>query len=243
MTRQVFALGAVFILASACGGYSTRSQGDGEPAAGKGGETATGGASNGGSASGGVSGSGSSSGGVSGSGGEPPECSSFKDCPVMGAPCTPCPDGSLRCAGYQCVRGVCLPGSVQCPECQGDSECPVPPLQCGTCADGAESCPLPVCYEGECTVGWSGGCPGVLPCANLACGASCNPCTFPDCPPPEVLHFCNWKGECEPEPGRCGEQCDGTSDCPPPPPSCGDCPGDTCLAAACVNGVCEFVCH
>jgi hypothetical protein len=58
-----------------------------------------------------------------------------------------------------------------------------------------------------------------------------------------VANFCNWKGECTPEPGSCGARCESPADCPPPPPSCGDCPADTCLAVACVEGACEFVCR
>jgi hypothetical protein len=259
-------------LAGACGGQSTLSERDDEPAAGEAGETGNGGASNGGT----------SSGGVSGGGFEPcagkecgapcsvcppdapcdpiamfcdsrgtcttalPQCSrdclSANDCPAFEGTCLSCPGDSIVCPQMECVRGSCLPGSVACPECQEDSECPVPPLQCGTCADGTASCPMPVCYQGQCTVGWSGGCVGSLPCAELVCGASCNPCTRPECPPLEVPHFCNRQGECATEPG-CGRECTAATDCPPPPPSCGDCPIDTCLATACVNGACEFVCR
>jgi len=261
-------------LAGACGGQSTLTEGDGEPAAGEAGETGNGGSSSGGSPS---------SGGVSGGGVDPcagkecgapcstcppnapcdpiatycdgkgtctaqfPDCSiecfSRNDCEDFDIACLQCPDGSSVCPQVECVRGTCVMVPGVCPECGQDADCPVPPLECGTCADGTMSCPTGVCWEGACSVGWSGGCLGDMPCLELVCGAPCNPCTLPDCPPLAVPHFCNAKGECAPEPLGCFGSCKRSTDCPPPPPSCGDCPIDTCLAVACVNGACEFVCR
>jgi len=173
----------------------------------------------------------------------PNECASARDCPEIDVACLSCPDGSSVCPQIECARGVCLPSSVTCPECAEDSECPAPPLQCKTCADGSMSCPKGTCYRGTCGVSWTGGCVDFGPCIELACGAACNPCTLPECPPLEAPHFCNWKGVCAPEPGGCGEQCKSASDCPPPPPSCGACPADTCLGEACVNETCVLVCR
>jgi hypothetical protein len=149
----------------------------------------------------------------------------------------------MVCSQIECVRGTCMPGSVVCPECQEDADCPMLQLACTTCASGTTSCPTPLCWQGVCSLGWSGECAGITPCANLQCGAPCNPCNLPECPPLELPHFCNAKGDCATEPLGCFGSCKSSTDCPPPPPTCGDCPIETCLAEACVNGACEWVCR
>jgi hypothetical protein len=285
----------LLVVAGACGGQSTLTEGDGGSVAGEAGETGNGGASSGGAANGGLPSAGVSGGGTGGGGtingcvpfdgqsepcvgkqcGEacfckcPPqstcdpvptycdsngfcgavfpscsaECLSAHDCANFDVACEVCPDGSLLCTSVECVRGTCVPVPGVCPECRQDADCPVPPLECSTCADGTMSCPTAECFQGACSVGWSGGCAGKTPCAELECGAPCDPCTLPMCPPLEIPHFCNAKGECATEALGCFGMCERSTDCPPPPPSCGDCPIDTCLASACVNGTCELVCR
>lgn len=179
---------------------------------------------------------------------QPQQCQDSGDCPDVGAPCEPCPDGSFACPGVDCIGGQCVFSGSSCQgqQCKDAGDCPAVGAPCQLCNDGSYACPWTDCVNGVCVGGFPG-CPGFEPCDGKACGDPCTQCppNDPGCAETSVLKFCDQNGSCQPNFPTCGgnNQCQSEKDCAVIT-VCIPCPGTPggCAQPACVNGKCDLVC-
>lgn len=82
------------------------------------------------------------------------QCRTDSDCPMVGAPCEQCPDGSWSCPTSACVNGLCTGSWPRCDHlppdpsgCTSDAQCNVTD-SCKACSNGA--CASGVCTGGVC---------------------------------------------------------------------------------------------
>jgi hypothetical protein len=222
--RQYFTLGAVAMIAVACGGVSSIGDGkgnvDGKDGGGSGGETVS-------------TGGGSSSGAQTGSGGD---VGKGGDVGQGGA-------GGLIGTGAAPGAG----GNVGA-QCKSAAECAAPQY-CAICPGGITSCASADCIGGKCEVvppgcpvGGSGGAGGFAG----GSGGSCAPefCPIQD---PKGKPCCmSGIGPCGMDYGQgcvssVGVQCVTDKDCPIPPVPCKPCPDGSCAQALtqCVKNQCQ----
>lgn len=239
--RHLFGLGAVALVAIACGGTSSIGEGrGGANDAGTGGSASSGG----GSGSGGDS-PGSGGGGSAG-------CKSPGDCAVPEI-CKQCADGSTQCAEAACVNGQC---STVFPACGGGggsactvgSDCVQYGAPCTVCPGGTPACPKVECVNGEC-VGSMPSCSGYV---DAGVAPQCR--TAAECAVPDFCEICPdgsyscasavcVNGTCNVQPPACGGgECTSDSQCMAPAvcQMCAD-GSYSCARGVCTGGKCETV--
>ena len=169
-----------------------------------------------------------------------PQCKSDADCPVIGAPCRMCPDGTAACPRSFCADGMCR---ADFPTCGTAVSCGSEGCKPGyTCADdpndtcdpaaGAANCPG-ICVPDDatractddsmCPPGYLCAMNPSLDCAPDASGVCAGTCVPAPPPPP-------------PTPGQCAVD----ADCASIADECTPCPDGayTCPTAVCKDGIC-----
>ena len=157
------------------------------------------------------------------------QCKSSADCPLIGAPCELCPDGSTSCPSVECIEGQCV-GSF--PGCPGGGIAPgLPCDKPGAEAPADDGCNTCICGDNKT---WA--------CTKIGCNNQCDGFPPPCAPPPEGCDYVN--GGCVDGQWTCGElvcqaQCKVNEDCPQPDGPCLKCQGiNPCAQAVCDAGKC-----
>jgi hypothetical protein len=93
-------------------------------------------------------------------------------------------------------------------QCRRDTDCPQPGAPCKLCSDGSTACPDVSCVARHCVYSFPE-CPAYQPCANKACGDTCQLCDPNDstCVETAVVKYCQDDLSCDPTPPPCIDPC------------------------------------